>query len=232
MIKSDQPAIFGDEVIAGVSSKQDGNMKFDLEEPDVVIAHRKRFLSQLGIAMNDTTLVGVTYNTEDFAKYHVAAEKDKGVGLLSRDGVKPADALIVTEPGHALFLPLGDCTGAVLFDPEHKVLMMSHLGRHSVEIDGAIKSLNFLADMFKTDPKKLKVWLSPAVGSAAYPLRKFNGRGLREVITEQLINRGVLADNIERSPSDTAKSEDYYSHSQARQGFEQNGRFAIIAMMK
>ncbi|MFI5212871.1 MAG: laccase domain-containing protein, partial [Candidatus Saccharimonadales bacterium] len=76
-------------------------------------------------------------------------------------------------------------------------------------------------------------WLSPAVGSASYPLQAFGNRSLHEVIIEQLVQAGIRREKIEVSQIDTAKSNDYFSHSQYLAGQrESDGRFAIVAMMR
>ena len=74
--------------------------------------------------------------------------------------------------------------------------MVSHVGRHSAEIDGARRSVKYLSARFNTDPADLKVWLSPGVGKATYPLHRFGGRGLQEVIVGQLQMAGVKKQNI------------------------------------
>lgn len=143
-----------------------------------------------------------------------------------------ADALVTTNPGHALFLPIADCVGVVFYDAAKKVLMVSHIGRHSAEQYGAQKSVGYLQTHTNATPEDIKVWLSPAVGKASYPLKAFNGQSLHEVIEDQLIKAGIKKENIEKSPVDTANNEHYFSHSQYLQGNDEPGRFAVVAMMK
>lgn len=231
MITIHQPTIFGSNVVAAVSSKKDGNMKFGLGETSDVIKNRNAFLNKVGIDIKQTSLVGVTYDTDNFAKYKIVTHEDKGSSMHGVQTTEQADALVVDEPNHALFLPLADCVGAIIYDEEHRVLMVSHLGRHSVEVDGAVRSVNYLIEHFSTHPFRVKVWLSPGVGSATYPLHKFDGKSLHEVIISQLRSAGVPDKNIENSTIDTAMSKHYYSHSQHIKGNDAPGRFAIIAMM-
>lgn len=232
MILSDQPTIFGDKVRAVLSSKEDGSLKFGLDNDDVTLANRRALLEKAGIDINHTSLVGITYDTDDFVKYRIATTDDKAIGMLRTDMEKHVDALVATEPGHALFLPLADCAGAVIYDPVKKAVMVSHLGRHSVEQSGARKSIEYLKEQLGSNPADLLVWISPSVGKATYPLNAFEGKSLREVIEQQLKDAGVFADHIESSTVDTAHDENYYSHSQFLKGKEVSaGRFAIVAMM-
>jgi copper oxidase (laccase) domain-containing protein len=232
MIAADQPTIFGPRVIAALSSRADGNMKFGLGDDDQAVKNRYNFLQAAGIDPAHATLVGITYATDDFTKYRTVTADQKGNGILQPTAVEPVDALVVDQPGHALFLPLADCIGAIIYDPDHHVLMVSHLGRHSVEMDGAAKSIQHLVQFYSTNPAQLKVWLSPGVGKTSYPLHAFDGRGLREVIVDQLLAAGVLHSNIEHADVDTAASDNYYSHSQFLQGSPKSqGRFAIVACL-
>ncbi len=232
MIAADQPTIFGPGVIAALSSRMNGNMKFGVGDDDTVVKNRQEFLDRVGIDPVQTTLVGITYATDDFTKYRTVTADEKGNGILQPTAVSPVDALIVDRPGHALFLPLADCIGAIIYDPEHQVLMVSHLGRHSVEMNGAAKSIQHLAQFYGSDPTKLQIWLSPGVGKTTYPLHAFDGQGLREAIIDQLQQAGVAMANIESANVDTAVSDNYYSHSQFLKGnAETSGRFAIVATL-
>lgn len=231
MITVHQPTIFGPHVIAAVSSKQNGNMKFGLNNDEEVLQNRSTFLQSVGIDIHSTSLVGVTYDTDDFAKYHIVTHKDRGSSMFGVQTIEHADALATTDVNHALFLPLADCVGAILYDSDHRVLMVSHLGRHSVEVEGAKRSVAYLKEHFSSDPAHIKVWLSPGVGKATYPLHAFDGKGLHEVITTQLHQAGVVDDNIENPNINTAMSKDYYSHSEYLKGNDEPGRFAIVAMM-
>ena len=234
MIASDQPTIFGDDVTVALSSVQDGNMSFRHDGAHNALENRKVFFRKVGLNINDATLVQVSFeNITDFARYATLTEAQKAEGMLSSESSIIADALVVTKPGHAIFLPVGDCTVAVIYDPKHQVLMVSHLGRQSTEIDGGRKSIEYLQREFHTDPADLKVWLGPAVGKKSYQLHKLENKGLHEAILEQLHEAGVLETNIEVNPVDTASSPNYFSHSAFLNGNKAvNGRFAVVAAMR
>ena len=81
-------------------------------------------------------------------------------------------------------MPLADCIGAVLYDEEHGVLMMSHLGRHSLEHNGGVKSVSYLEENYSSNPAKLKVWLSAAVSKESYKIYALDHKGMKEVAFE------------------------------------------------
>jgi copper oxidase (laccase) domain-containing protein len=232
MIQHDQPTIFLGSIVAAVSSIDDGTMSFARSDPGEIRANRQAFLNRVGIDPHQATLLQVTYDTTDFTRYQVIGDDQMGEGMLAPVSDTEADALVVTRPDHAVFLPLGDCVGAIIYDPMNHLLMVSHLGRHSAEAQGGRKSIEYLKQEFGSDPAELLVWLSPAVGRESYPLYTFENRGLHEVIIEQVTKAGVLANHIEASHVDTAESPDYFSHSEFRAGNRSDdGRFAIVAMM-
>ncbi len=233
MIKHDQPTIFGDKLIVAVSSVEDGAMNFKGYDQEVIRDNRVAFLDAVGIDPLMTTLMQVTYeDTTNFTRYKIIHDEQAGEGILEPVSSTEADALVATRPEQALFLPLADCIGAVIFDPVNEVLMLSHLGRHSTEQDGGNKSVQYLADEFGSSPSDVLVWLSPAVGKEDYPLHGLNGKGLHEAVLEQMIRAGVNPGNIEVSHVNTAENPDYYSHSEFLRGDQpDDGRFAIVAMM-
>lgn len=234
MIAKDQPTIFGKELIAVVSSVEDGAMKFHPALQDTeIVQNRQNFLNKVGITPKNTSLVNVTYETgATFTRYRTIDSEDMGQSILERGDVPVSDALVTTTPEHVLFLPLADCTGMIVYDPYRRVLMVSHLGRHSIVVDGTTKSIAYLQQNFHSNPANMQVWLSPSVGKETYPILDKGGRGQHEIIREELIAAGVNERNIEVCSIDTAKSQEYYSHSEFLQGHRPvDGRFAIVAMM-
>jgi len=233
MIEFDQPRIFADKIVTALSSVEDGDMKFGSKPDEEVRLNREQFLARAGIDLLQTTLVNVSYqDNTNFTRYLILDEDHQGQGMSTPGSLVHADAVVVTRPGHAIFLPLADCVGAIIYDPRNQIMMVSHLGRHSLEQNGAARSIEFLIDGFDSDPAELLVWLSPAASQGAYPLYSFNNRGLIDVTSEHMMRAGVDPNNVEISAIDTATSPEYNSHSQYLAGErDDDGRFAIAAMM-
>jgi copper oxidase (laccase) domain-containing protein len=220
-------------LVVAISTVEDGNMLIHEDKANQqVINNRKNFLKKHGIDIKQTSRVDVTFDTTDFKRYREVTSQDKGESMFG-DDKHPADALITTQPNHALFLPLADCVGAVIYDPVKQVLMLSHIGRHSLEENGAYESVAFLVTNHSSRPEDLLVWLTPAPGKDRYPVFAFNNRGLKEVVLEQLQNAGILTNNITDNNSDTATDPRYFSHSEFLAGRRStDGRHSIVAMMK
>ncbi len=215
-----------------ISKIQDGSMK-SIHSGDIKDVNKARtnFLLKNNINPDDTTLVRVKYKGDNYKRYSTVDDNHRGVGIV-RESTIDCDAMVTLAQNHALFLPLADCVGAVLYDPTKNVLMVSHLGRHNLEQFGGIASVEYLIKHHNVNPENLKVWLSPAAGKELYPLFAFGNRSLHEVAFEQIASAGVLLENVEISSIDSAKNEDYYSHSQFLKGSRKDdGRFAIVACM-
>ncbi len=220
-------------LLVAISNIDDGNMLIhgDKSNSDV-IENRKAFLDKNSIDINHTTRVSIAYDGDNYCRYFVVSDNQKAQGMFGNEA-EAADGLVTQSPNHALFLPLADCVGAVIFDPEKNILMVSHLGRHSLEQNGGQKSIDFLVKEFGCDPNKLCVWLTPSAGKENYPLYSFGNRSMDQVATEQLLLSGVIPENIHGNPTDTTKDLQYFSHSEFIKGNRSaDGRFAVVAMMQ
>ncbi|HRQ97882.1 MAG TPA: laccase domain-containing protein [Candidatus Saccharibacteria bacterium] len=220
-------------LVTALSTVADGDMGFKSgTDTKTRNDNIKSFLDTYRISIDDTTRVAVTYNTNDFCRYREVGTQDKNLGMLDGD-INPADALVTRQPNHALFLPLADCVGMVVFDPHKHILMLSHIGRHSLEQDGAYRSIKFLVDNYQSDPNILQVRLTPAPGKDNYPLFAFDNHDFKDVVFEQLKTAGIISSNIINDSTDTTSDGRFYSHSEFLKGNQKNdGRYAIVTMMR
>lgn len=198
----------------------------------VVFENRRKWLSSVGIDPSKTYRICLSYeDNDDFCRYREVAPSETPVTEFDATNDE-TDAIVTTNPGVALFLPLADCIGAVLYDEAHGVLMMSHLGRHSLEQNGGVRSIEYLVENHGSDPAELKVWLSAAVSKDSYKIYALDYKGIKEAAFEQLEAAGVLLANIKDTTDETDMHDDYYSHSQFLKGrADENGRHAFVAMM-
>lgn len=256
MIAEHQPTIFPErKLISAMSSIEDGNMRFRIagaDDDDEVLANRKRFLEEVGLPLGRTELVYVTFDTDHFTRFRRVTFDSMGQGMETPGGSEPADGLATDERDLALFLPLADCNGVILYDEPRHALMVAHLGRHSTIEDGAKAAISFMEEQFGTEPADVRVWLSPTVGQDSYAMeaapsdpRHFNfaedprWRDFRRIEAGKVfidlsgynrngfIEAGVLPGNIEVCDIDTARDDRYPSHSSG-----DLGRYAIVAALR
>lgn len=223
MIAADQPTIFPAEIIVAVSSVDDGSMKSGTDPmPSDAERNRQKFLENLMLPVDRATVFSTSFDSKDYCRYMTAAP-----GLQTA-----VDGVLTVERRQPIILPLADCTGAVIYDPVNHILMVSHLGRHSTEQYGGLKSIEYMASQHHSIPSELLVWLGPSPNSEDYPLWAFDNRSFRDVLTDQLLSAGVRREHLEISSVDTASNPNYYSHSQyLKHRQNTDGRFAIVAML-
>lgn len=214
------------------STVADGSMK-PIDASDALACRQRRttFLQTHNIEPERTTNVRLEYCGEDYCRYQTIDASNGGDGI-TRESTFVVDGLVTTEPGQALFLPLADCIGAVIYDSAHHAMMLTHLGRHNLEQHGAMRSIQYLVETHHVNPAQLTVWLSPAAGGANYPLFSFDGRSMADVAHEQFVEAGVALDNISVPAADTTIDDGYYSHSEFLKGNRpSDGRFAVACVL-
>lgn len=219
-------------LIVAISKIQNGNMYIPGDTAnETVIENRRQWLLANGIDFDSTTRLSITYDQPDFCRYYTVTNQNKGEGMRG-DGRILSDALVVTEIGHAVFLPVADCVATVFFDEVHSVFMLSHLGRHSLEQHGGLRSVEYMVEHFGVNPATLKVWLAPAPSKELYPIYALDNKGMKEALYEQLQQAGIAAEHITDNVADTVASPEYYSHTAFLKGAKaEDGRFAMVAMM-
>lgn len=213
-----------------LSTTADGSLRSSFTpESEIHDVATEKFFASHDISPSDAVLLRLSYDTDDFCKYHEVSDDETGAGF-TKPQQSVADALVTRRPGVALFLPIADCIGAVLYHPPTRTLMLSHLGRHNLEQQGGTKSVGYLAQ-FGVDPSELLVYLSPAASGERYPLYAFDHRSLHDVATEQLLAAGVPRAKIILDTRDTVTDPDFFSHSAALRGEKTAGRHALVCRL-
>ncbi|MDR1300187.1 MAG: laccase domain-containing protein [Candidatus Nomurabacteria bacterium] len=226
-----EPMIFAGAVVIGLSNVADGDVRTAEKVGDElakVRASRRTFLARMGANESNTVLVKFDDDSDDFCRYKTVDKRDAGRGMIAGLTIDSADALFTKDKNLALFLPLADCLGAVIYDTKNGVLAVAHLGRHSTEQHGARKVIEYMKKEFGSKPANIKVWFSPSADKGNYPLYAFDNQSLQDVNVGHLAEVGVPLENMTRNTVDTTTDDDYFSHSQG----DKDKRFAIVAYVK
>ena len=217
--------LFDNKVKVGISELSDGNMRFFNGSSEKEIQDNQRSLAA-SIGSSKTARLCTTYGDDrSYADYEILDKKN----FSSYDIMNPESTITVTDglatqEGIGILLPLADCLGVVLFDPEHNVLGLVHSGRQNLEQNGLKLFVEFLQDKFQTNPRELRAFFSPCAQD--YKIYKFE-KTLPQVAEEQLEKMGVDKKNILKSSVDTVSNQNYPSHSQK----DSTTRFAIVAKL-
>lgn len=219
------------ELLIGMSALADGSMSKAVTD-DEKYANRKKFLALYDVLPEQTILVHLTYDSQDYCRYLTVSTEQAGDGVTQQPSFV-ADALFTAEKNVALLLPVADCIAAVLYDSTKQIVGLAHLGRHNLEQNGGKGVIEYMRAEFGSEPDKVNVWLSPAAGRGNYPLHSFENRSLHEVAMQQLISAGVDQENITIDNRDTTTDSMLFSHSEFLKGNRAtDGRQAVVCMMK
>lgn len=211
---------------------------------DGAAEHVDKFLKKHDLPESRSTIY-VTYSDQN--TYTEAAYVDGDM-----TGKVTCDALYSDTPGHTLVLPVADCIGTVVYDPETSMLGILHLGRHS-SVAGLIESFAIdVADALGSDPRDWHVWMSPSLRQTHDVLDYFDPAGTEEWApyvsrvgnkyaidtlghnTSRFLRIGVKHDSIHIDPRNTYTDEKLYSHRAATELGDdaKQGRMIVVARIK
>lgn len=244
MILTDQPDCFPDNVLAVVSSKDDGTMldKAMGVHNGSIVSNRTRLCEAVGIDYGDTAYQRIIY--DETQTYEHIADVDERSTTKHVSEVA-ADAIYTKSLGIAIMLPVADCAATVIYDPTRNALAVAHLGRHSSYAKLATKVVaHFVADGSRAED--LIVWMCPHAGKNSYRLDWFDQQddpdwrgnyderadgfylNLAGFNTHLFRASGLKSENIHASPIDTMTDEQYFSHHNG----DTTGRIAVIAGLR
>ena len=141
-----------------------------------------------------------------------------------------ADAMATNKKDIGLVIRVADCVPILFFDPSKKVVGVAHAGWRGTLKKISSKTLQKMQEEFGSNPKDTVVGIGPCicvkhyeVGEAVLPGARGNF-DLRMANKLQLLEEGVLAQNIEIMPYCTYERTDlFYSY----RGKKETGRFLV-----
>lgn len=244
MIARDQPDCFPPDIVAKVSSRDDGTVldrAVGVHNPEIV-TNRTKFCEANGISYGNVVYQRIIYGDDQ--------SYDRIVDVSDKDTCKyidevAGDALITTDSGVGLLLPVADCVATVLYDPITKQLALAHLGRHSTVANLMTKLIETMKQQGSL-AKDIVIWMAPSIQQTHYRMDYFDYRDAKEwqgfadgredgiyldlqgYNQARAIEAGAIGQNIYVSPINTATDENYFSHSQG----DKTGRFAVLVYTK
>lgn len=218
--------LFDGNVEVGISEISDGNMRFfgDGNENEI-IENQKKLGKALDLSGDKIARIRTIYSDrKNFTDYHEITDKNllEYAIVNSEKQIPVSDGLTTKCSNIGILLPLADCLGIVVFDEEHQVTGLLHSGRQNVEQYGPKKFVKYFVKNYGSNPEKLKVYFSPH--ALYYQVYKIDNKLLTESAKEQLIEAGVLLENIVDYKIDTVNNANLPSHSSG----DTTQRFAIV----
>lgn len=156
-----------------------------------------------------------------------------------------SDALITDKKGVCLVVSLADCCGILIFDKTKKVISAIHSGWKGSAQNIVGKTIKKIITRFSSNPSDFAVWITPCAGKEDYEIgqevaelfplfttQKANGKfllDLKSAIKQQLLDEGILENNIEISTESTISDIRFHSY---RRDKKLSGRMAAFIMMQ
>lgn len=234
-------------IIYGTSNKNDGNMSFVYGKKEGVIKNRKDFLSKFGLDLKNCAVIQIEHKDKI-----TVIDKNYRKKIVSEENITiPTEALITKEKGLTLFLITADCLPVALYDTKNEVIALAHLGWKPTGKRLLEKVVKSMQKNFGSDTRDILVEIEPSIKKESYkiinpeqkespewlPFLEYLQSGETAVDLvgfnkKQLLDSGILRENIIINDTDTVISEDFFSHYRSVRTGEPEGRFATIIRLK
>jgi len=195
-------------LIAAVSSRQQGNMSLCYGDVSNALLNRETIMKKLGIDSRELVCAKQTHS----GNVHYATELDKGKGALTYDdAIADTDAFITDKKGVPVAIFTADCLSVFLYDPYKPAIGLVHGGWRSTKEEIAFTAIKLMQKRFGADPKNLLVSFGPAIRSCSFEVeedfKKFFPKDIQEregklymdlagANRRQVLKAGVKEENI------------------------------------
>lgn len=227
---------FQDELIAGISLKNAHLFEngFSISKAEIIDEDQ---VEKNRILLAET--LDYDYKYCKFQK-QIHSKIVRKVSLTDSNFIE-SDGLMTNESGLLLNISLADCCGILLFDSKKKAIAAIHSGWKGTEQNIAAHSVAEMTKHYQSDTNDVYAYLSPCAAVESYEvgkdfLNKFPEFAFqfeddkiyfdnRLMIAYQLIQAGLLKDNIYKSEECTIKNPKYHSF---RRDKEMSGRMSCF----
>ena len=233
-------------LVHGISTIDEGNMSYNWGEKQEVDRNRKEFVESLGLRVEDGVSMSLVHGNE---VVHITSA-DRGRGMLNMDHPE-CDAVMTNEKGLYFFMNTADCLPIFFYSSEKGVIALAHCGWKGTDLGLAKKVVSEMSGVYGVRPEELRVVIGPGIHKESYVLEVLeqkNKKKWKECIRvlpdgkysvdivgyneAQLLEAGVLQENIEVMNVDTGKDMRFFSHYRAVTLGEVEGRFCSVVGMK
>lgn len=194
----------------GISTREAGSMKNEDNSPNRT--NLDTFLRSLDLPNNAVCM-------EQVHEGNVGIVGDSEIPLIQN-----TDGLITNERRFAICVLTADCLPLLFYDSKKHVIGVAHGGRKGLT-KGIIKNMlrKFKTD-FKSNPKDILVGIGPGIEKKCYEVEG-EFLDIRKIANDQLLNEGILAENIENVNHCTrCRIDEFYSY----RGGDGYKRFASV----
>jgi YfiH family protein len=174
---------------------------------------------------------------------YIADEKDKGAGVC-KDAIPSVDALITDKKKVFVAVKTADCVPIIIYDELREVVAAVHSGREGTRKNIVGETLKILMQNYKCKPENIIIKLGAGICGKCQEVGQDVFNEFTEstkipqqfpfidnyiVILQNIIDTGVLEENIEVSEICTLEDEQYYSF--RRDGTKER-QISLIGILK
>jgi YfiH family protein len=221
--------------ILNFSKKQNGNLAFHVgDDPKRVIQNHIHLAKELGYEYEK--LVHMKQIHSNIVK--IVDENDNFLNPPTCDGV------ITKKKGTPLMVMAADCSPILFYDEVNGVIAAAHAGRAGAFGNIVHNVIKSFTHVFDSNPRNIKVEIGPAICQGCYEVGEEIAKeaqslrlkyalsyknssyylNIRTILKKQLLDEGILEENITISDICTFCDTNYYSYREDKQC----GRFAGI----
>lgn len=159
---------------------------------------------------------------------HVATERDAGSGFLAdKPRIPIADGFVTQEKNLFLCVRSADCVPILLLDPRTMTVGVVHCGREGTRRNATSAAIRMFFHGFGAKPADILAVVAPMICEKHYEVdeatflkfeqdtgctQNFPCLDLRGTVHQQLIQSGVLENNIEHQRICTYEDDNYFSY--------------------
>jgi copper oxidase (laccase) domain-containing protein len=167
-----------------------GNVDPRFGEPDEVMSNRWKLFGASGCSnmvllvphasdmFHDLSKEPLTFPKADYSPWQEAIRPKEDVVYRWQTAPfmldVPGDGLITNKPQEALSMNGADCPAVVLYDREHKILGVGHVGRKGAIADILPKMLGVMQEDHSTDPEAVIVHFGPSIAGSTHVMKDLN----------------------------------------------------------
>jgi len=215
------------------------------ENENEIIENRKQIASFL---KSDKNLHFIVANQTHSDNIKIISKRETKGWESLEDAIEDCDALITNEKDIVLTILTADCVPVLLYDNEKKVVAAVHAGWKGTKAKIVAKTVLKMREMYGCEPKNIIAAIAPSIGSCCYEVGEdvaehffdipdgYIQRGEKYMLDlpfinkKQLLDIGLMDENIEMSDVCTACEVDRYFSYRKEQGC--SGRFMSMIGMQ
>lgn len=221
------------EISHGTSTKFFGPLSFKYDSnTNEVIIDRVKFLTELDLPLNHSVFLCEQNHTDNIV---IIEQNDEGKGVIDfANQIPNADAMITKCKNINLVIYTADCMPILIFDPIRKVIAAVHSGWKGTIKKIVIKTLKKMQKDFCSKREDFRIYIGPSIGPCCYSVKNIEQIELFEKnygnilkknkeifvnlwdsVEKDLLNFGILPENIENSKICTACQNEFFASHRA-----------------